>query len=58
VLRFAERGRAVVLPSSRHLTGGFTVEDAAAVTMRFFVLALRPPELSRRGPEKVTKMTG
>jgi|HubBroStandDraft_6_1064221.scaffolds.fasta_scaffold2997433_1 hypothetical protein len=36
-------------------TGGFTVEAAAGF---FLVLALRPSELSRRGPENVTKMTG
>jgi hypothetical protein len=35
-----------------------TAEAAAAVTMGFFCLALRPSELSRRGPENVTKMTG
>jgi predicted ATPase len=39
-------------------TGGFTVEAAAAMAMDSFVLALRPSELSRRGPENVTKMTG
>jgi hypothetical protein len=38
--------------------GGFAVEAAAAVTMGFFCLALRPSELPRRGPENVTKMTG